>query len=220
MDESESEATMNFKDFCGSQEFDLIKQNSLKNLSLTHFAPTATRLKSTHLHSASATNTTTNSNKFFMSNAELVPPAAAAAFSFCSSSSSSLISMTNPSNNDLSSSSPSEVVKNVISDYRLTLSDLIELNLVDMASGLLINPVSGARLSIADAIDLDLLNTDVKEIANTFYLNSSGSSSLRYLSLFIVLKHLRTFNLSSIQSKYTYSKKIRYSKLVRRFKYI
>ena len=56
----------------------------------------------------------------------------------------------------------------LISDYRLTLTDLIELNLIDISNGLIINPLNGRRLCIADAIRIDLLNSDVKEIANTF----------------------------------------------------
>jgi hypothetical protein len=54
-----------------------------------------------------------------------------------------------------------------ISDYRLTLSDLFDLNLVDITNGLLINPSNGSRLTIAEAIRSDLLNVDIKEIANS-----------------------------------------------------
>ena len=55
----------------------------------------------------------------------------------------------------------------LVSDYRLCLTDLIELNLIDAHTGLIINPLNGKRLSIADAIRIDWLDTDVKEIANT-----------------------------------------------------
>jgi hypothetical protein len=73
----------------------------------------------------------------------------------------------------------------LISDYRLTLTDLLELNLIDVTNGLIINPVNGMRLSVADAIRIDLLNSDVKEIANTFLKSncSNGSRSSTCLKL-------------------------------------
>ena len=68
----------------------------------------------------------------------------------------------------------------LISDYRLTLTDLIDMNLIDATNGLIINPVNGMRLTVADAIRIDLLNSDVKEVANTFHK--------RYTSLIVHLK--------------------------------
>ncbi len=46
--------------------------------------------------------------------------------------------------------------------------------MIDINTGLIINPLNGQRISIADAIRIDLLNSDVKEIANTF-LNIKNS---------------------------------------------
>lgn len=71
----------------------------------------------------------------------------------------------------------------LISDYRLTLTDLIELNLVDISNGLIINPLNGTRLTIADAIRIDLLNSDVKEVANTRLLLNSEFSNKQPLKL-------------------------------------
>lgn len=66
----------------------------------------------------------------------------------------------------------------LISDYRLTLTDLIDLNLIDISNGLIINPLNGHRLTIADAIRIDLLNSDVKELANTFLDTTNTSVKL------------------------------------------
>ncbi len=175
---------MNFRDFCGSQEFDIIKRQSLKNLSMTHI-PRAHVTSSSNLNkqpdlsSASFVNTK-NGGGFFLS--------ADCHSSLSSSSSSSVLSMnkdegkahteSNSSSDKASTKSESQSVhaQAIISEYRLTLTDLIELNLVDVSNGLIINPLNGVRITISDAMKLELLNTDVKEIANTFYLNAASAS--------------------------------------------
>ena len=55
-----------------------------------------------------------------------------------------------------------------VSDYRLTLTDFIDLNLLDIKTGLIINPLNGDRLTLHEAIKLELINSDVKEIANVY----------------------------------------------------
>ncbi|CAF0847683.1 unnamed protein product, partial [Brachionus calyciflorus] len=56
----------------------------------------------------------------------------------------------------------------LISDYRLTLTDLYELNLIDQTNGLIINPLNGNRLALAEAIRTELVHTEINEIYNTF----------------------------------------------------
>lgn len=59
-------------------------------------------------------------------------------------------------------------ISSLISDYRLTLTDLYELNLIDQKNGLIINPLNGDRLTISDAIRINLINPNIKEIFNIF----------------------------------------------------
>ena len=59
-------------------------------------------------------------------------------------------------------------VVSTVSDYRLTLTDFIDLNLLDTKTGLIINPLNGDRLTLHEAIKLELINSDVKEIANVY----------------------------------------------------
>lgn len=59
-------------------------------------------------------------------------------------------------------------IESTASEYRLSLSDFIELNLIDESNGLIINPLNGQRLTLMEAIKLDLINSDIKEIANIY----------------------------------------------------
>lgn len=189
---NETNMTMNYKDFCGSQELSrLVGGNGESSL-----APTVTtngasnssttnglvRSKSAHVKDDlnnphySKSNST---DQFFLNSS---PPHGSSSSPHSSSSSSSLLLNNNnydnypavPSNHHQSTTTKQPLLSfyssSLISDYRLTLTDLIELNLIDISSGMIINPLNGSRLSIADAIRIDLLNSDVKEIANTTVL--------------------------------------------------
>jgi hypothetical protein len=59
-------------------------------------------------------------------------------------------------------------VVSTVSDYRLKLTDFIDLNLLDIKTGLINNPLNGDRLTLHEAIRLELINSDVKEIANVY----------------------------------------------------
>jgi hypothetical protein len=157
---------MNYKDYCGSQE-----------ALCTALQKSTSRVKrncSNSLKQSEMTTALPSTNETFFLQAE-------SNSSYSTSPSTSLTDKLNRKFSSLSSSSQSSINSQVeyhynsafISDYRLTLTDLIELNLIDVTNGLIINPLNGSRLTIADAIRIDLLNSDIKEIANTFYLNDS-----------------------------------------------
>lgn len=178
---------MNLKDFCGSQEFNLAFSNSNNNNKNGHSLSRLQASKSSPMISANLkaktlkqhqqemqqeptetfffTNETSSSsslnsvnyNDFYNSNKQQAKLSASSQSSFCTYS----IPLSTVNENCYNSS--------LISDYRLTLTDLIELNLIDITNGLIINPLNGMRLTVADAIKIDLLNSDVKEIANTFF---------------------------------------------------
>lgn len=207
---------MNIKDFCGSQELNLIvkKRPVQRNNSIKKILQNENDSPTSMLNSKSVTNFFTNSNKNYaessasmhsfndtkienLNQINLQLPSTNTFFltaenSCVNSTSSSSISSfqdhmvgidsTNKLMNTSSHSSISGVNQvaqenyyssSLISDYRLTLTDLLELNLIDVTNGLIINPVNGMRLTVADAIRIDLLNSDVKEIANTFLKETS-----------------------------------------------
>lgn len=185
------EVTMNYRDFCGSQEFNL-------NASATAGAATAVGKKH-------PTTTHHSMNKSKSSNLRLLNENGAGGFylsadlsSTTSSSSNSSLQMSNSATGETASSptpqhtAPTEMYNfynsSLISDYRLTLTDLIDLNLIDISNGMIINPLNGARLTIADAIRIDLLNSDVKEVANTFLLPGSFQSTTAVASLKLTVK--------------------------------
>lgn len=189
---------MNYKDFCGSQEFHNLSattQTTNNNTNANNKTPRPiVRSKSAHLKNELQQHFSLTSSD----------PSAISASSGSSSSSSSLQMNENSNTSHHNQNNPTivangssgttsngattmtnaNIVKDsqstpivqemynfysssLISDYRLTLTDLIELNLIDISNGLIINPLNGTRLTIADAIRIDLLNSDVKEIANT-----------------------------------------------------
>lgn len=153
-----SESEMNtYRDFCGSQEWQCNNNHQKPKRCQSREQVSA---KSSHALPSKANN---NSNSTIED-------------SSASSSSSFIHNYNNcpvPTKQEATSSTIECELTNfytssLISDYRLTLTDLLDLNLIDISNGLIINPINGARLSIADAIRIDLLNSDVKEIANTF----------------------------------------------------
>lgn len=155
---------INYKDFCGSQELDLIKKQSQMYLSSR---------SSHHKSSGNLRSDESDGSHFFLNDKpRMTNPDSSAA---SSSSSSSFVSAA-------ATESSMPATSCAISDYRLTLTDLVDLNLIDISNGLLINPMNGARLSISDAVRVGLLNTDIKEIANTFYLSYSSSSNPKQLN--------------------------------------
>lgn len=94
----------------------------------------------------------------------------------------------------------------LISDNRLTLTDLFEINLIDHKNGLIINPLNGDRLTISDAIHINLINPNIKEIFNTFkepsyenqILSNTKFSINEAISLSILDPLTNTIHLSSI----------------------
>ena len=134
---------MNYKDFCGSQEWSFQLKKPSRETPYYQ------------LGSKSSQSFNGRQNDAFNKNPKVASSSSTFINSFMDEQEAS---------NELSNFYNSSL----ISDYRLTLTDLIELNLIDISNGLIINPLNGRRLCIADAIRIDLLNSDVKEIANTF----------------------------------------------------
>jgi hypothetical protein len=164
------ELKMNYKDFCGSQEL-----NSLSS-GVNGGGASKKRL----LNRSKSGNVKLNENGAFFLSADLSSTTSSSTTSSSSSStsSSSILSSSNGLHQQQQVSQTTGQQhetynfynSSLISDYRLTLTDLMELNLIDISNGLIINPLNGARLTIADAMRIDLLNSDVREVANTFLM--------------------------------------------------
>ena len=147
----------NYKDFCGSQEWD----NHIKNKQIN--SPYYHLISQQHSSKTHPSKQQINESSFYLSN-DLN----------CSQMKSSQSFQQEFTSEEFTNFYHSSL----ISDYRLTLTDLIDLNLIDISNGLIINPLNGRRLTIADAIRIDLLNSDVKEIANTFMNNETNCIKL------------------------------------------
>jgi hypothetical protein len=145
----------NYKDFCGSQEW----ENQIKKqVNSPYYHLISQQSQNNSSKSIPPSKQTNESNQFYLTGD----------FTYSSLKSSSEIITNNNNNNNNNDELTNFYHSSLISDYRLTLTDLIDLNLIDISNGLIINPLNGRRLTVADAIRIDLLNTDVKEIANTF----------------------------------------------------
>jgi hypothetical protein len=168
------ELKMMYRDFCGSQEFDFVKQYQQQQ----------------QQQKPAASNR--NASSSVVKNADSQTSSQIGTSSSSSSFASETQQNTDQSQNNKSNKEKMPTTGSLISDYRLSLTDFIDLNLIDVSNGMLINPLTGQRLSINDALRIDLLNTDIKEIANTFYLNSPPttvlSSSILTTSLKLTVK--------------------------------
>ena len=163
-----SEKMINYRDFCGSQEWTVL-QKKPASLSLYSLGSQGNIVKSST--SFKFPNQNEIKNTFFFSDDTSKN---------CSINDSPNYSLRN--SETITTSEDNNLINyfnsSLISDYRLTITDLIELNLIDISTGLIINPLTGARLTIADAIRIDLLNSDIKEIANTFQSPTNPANKL------------------------------------------
>jgi hypothetical protein len=188
----------NYRDFCGSQEWDLNQMKKHVNSPYYHLVGQQQHQQQQQQHSKCFSarhqinsESALTQSSFYLAGDFAYPSLLKSSSSFhqVNSAPPATANITTTLTTSTTTSTTNQEYMNdeftnfyhssLISDYRLTLTDLIDLNLIDISSGLIINPLNGCRLTVADAIRIDLLNSDVKEIANTFMNNNNETSCFK-----------------------------------------